>query len=121
MKLNKVQTINPHTSKSIPIPEKFKSHSEVLIEPLENKSFRKPGVYEVHHGMVKLENSSHISQAMSKDDILVFTELRGNSATHPSANTRKIFVISNRNMSQFEYPHGSVENVESSELRGNAP
>ena len=69
VKLNKVQTIYPHTSMSIPIPEKFKSHSEVLIEPLENKSFRKPGVYEVHHGMVKLENSLHISQAMSKDDI----------------------------------------------------
>ena len=33
VKLNKVQTIYPHTSMSIPIPEKFKSHSEVLIEP----------------------------------------------------------------------------------------
>ena len=76
MKLNKVQTINPHTSKSIPIPEKFKSHSEVLIEPLENKSFRKPGVYEVHHGMVKLENSSHISQAMSKDDFSFYRVTR---------------------------------------------
>ena len=99
---------------SIPIPEKLKSHSEVLIEPSENKSFPKPGIYEVHHGMVKLENSSHISQAISKDDILVFTELRGNSDTHPSANTRKIFDISNRNMSQFEYLHGLVESVESS-------
>ena len=127
VRLNVSQTVYPNNSISVQIPKEFHGNPEVLVETSEKSKFPAPGIYAIHHNMVKIQNSTDEIQNLSESDIIVFSglqqihgknsqeckddipiveNLRGTSLS----SARKIYDINRENMNQFIYPHNSVNN-----------
>ena len=131
VRLNRSQNVYSNDSVSLEIPKEFRNHSEILIETSENSKFPGPGIFPIHHNMVKLENTTPQIQTLKENDIIIFSELkkpekiriekgkddissrlteRGNSEF--SCASRKIYNIEKNNMEQFIFPHISMHNDE---------
>ena len=131
VRLNRSQNIYPNDSVSVEVPKEFRDRSEILIEPSENSKFPGPGIFQIHHNMVKFENMSPQIHTLKENDVLIFSDMtkidgknnsksnddisnrrteRGNSEF--TCATRKIYNIENKNMDQFEFPHNSAHSDE---------
>ena len=76
VRFNRTENIYPNNSVSILVPSEFKTRPEVLVEPTEFKKFPAPGIYSIHHGMIKVENSGNFTEQLKKNDVLIFSSLR---------------------------------------------
>ena len=73
-------TVYPKDSCFLKVPDKLKSCPQVLVEPSEKVKFPTPGIYDVHHGMIKLENMGPYPQKLCADDIVFVSRLKKSMA-----------------------------------------
>ena len=83
VRMTKSHTVYPDHSISFSVPTELKDHAEVLIEPAENVKFPAPGIYAVHHGMVKLNNMGPYIEQITDNNSLIFSQLRKHDDIRP--------------------------------------
>lgn len=69
-------TVYPNDSYFLKVPEMLKSCAEVLVEPSEKVNFPVSGIYDVHHGMIKLQNMGPYPKKVCTDDVVFVSPLK---------------------------------------------